>query len=239
MSKIIIVEGIDNCGKDTVCSVINNIIKDGTPNSSVSWYSSIINVHNVKPCFNEYEKSSSFKMEIAAANYYSKQMSMYIKQCFTTCENKESSNNFIILNRSYFSEYVYAPMYRNVEEQHAEMMLNTVNTSIINTMFDLTTTTDFHSCDDTSVEDFIKNNFYYIQCDAPTTWTIKHDDFDSQSNADEMLIKEEKSRFNSLYNKIDYIQKHKLSTTVNNESGTVRWKTKDELYDELKQFLVF
>lgn len=221
MSKLIIVEGIDNCGKDYVCDIINSIIKkrDNTINSP-DWCTSIVNIHCLKPVFNDNTRKSSMKMELAAGEKYSDIMKRAVETCFS------GHDNYVVMNRSFLGEAVYAPMYRNVEKQHTDMMLTMVEASVKNKLHEMFP--EWHSAGA-----FMRDNIICINCSCPAEWCVKHEDGKSQSAGDANKVKEELHRFRDVTSSAGWMRVVNLDTTVTGSDGVTYWKSDEQLHSEL------
>lgn len=229
MSKIIIVEGVDNCGKDHVISLIHSILEEKTKNNkkNIKNYYNIVESHCIKPTIDTNKYNTSLKMEIAMGHYYSNMMCQHLEYCFKQCDGKNATDNYIIMNRSFLGEYVYSQLYRNVEEEHANLCQDMVYRAIINKIY-------YMYGDTYDISDFIYNNIVFIYCNCPVTWSLKHEDGDSMSNSSEECIKNEKKLFDSLYNKCNWLNKFKYETVTFTEDGTCKWKHDDTGIVELK-----
>lgn len=220
MGKIIIVEGIDNCGKDYVCDRINYLIKKNNDCAvNYDWHTSVINIHCLKPVFNDKVSKSSMKMELEAGERYSEMMTRASETCFS------SSCSYIIMNRSFLGEAVYGPMYRNVEKQHADMMLTMVEAAVRNKLHAMFP--EWHSAGA-----FMRDNIICVNCSCPAEWALKNEDGKSQSMRDVNRVREELRRFRDVANNAGWMTVVNFST-VKSDGGCARWKTDDEIDSEL------
>lgn len=95
MTKLIIIDGMDNTGKSTLITRIQNIL------SKLSYRNIVI--HSEKPPKNILSENTSEYQH----NYYIDLMEKL------TSLKRSSMYDFIILDRGWISEYVYGQMYRN------------------------------------------------------------------------------------------------------------------------------
>lgn len=98
-AKLIIVEGMDNTGKSTLISRLNNVLTKAE-NATVNI------MHLTKPPKDIPEN----EIETYMNNYYDSITEQLTNSHFYTLYD------YIILDRGYLSEYVYGPIYRNRNE---------------------------------------------------------------------------------------------------------------------------
>ncbi len=109
--KLIIIEGTDNTGKDTLISKI----LEKYPTASI--------IHCGKPLTNKYSSNEQDELfRVYAKNIVNK---------------KYDNTHVIIMNRSHIGEYVYGVLYRNRDIEDVENMLIDVN-NILYSRKDLT-----------------------------------------------------------------------------------------------------
>ena len=109
--KLIIIEGTDNTGKDTLISKI----LEKYPTASI--------IHCGKPLTNKYSSNEQDELfRVYAKNIVNK---------------KYDNTHVIIMNRSHIGEYVYGVLYRNRDIEDVENMLINVN-NILYSRKDLT-----------------------------------------------------------------------------------------------------
>lgn len=229
MYKFIIVEGPDNSGKDFVISLIKNLLSENK-----AWCSPIAEFHCTKPSYpdsitdkfkftkNRYAEIIGSALEL----YYNK----YISNYYNNVE-------YVIFNRSWIGEYVYGNIYRGFTPCEAKMMQYNIKDDLFDLMLNINEKYTSNSLfDPNNVEEYVKDNFLYIQLDAKTDWIMLNDDNKSLSNNNSELIKKEQERFNEVFGIIDYMTKVKLTTT-SIKDGKLQWKDKLELENELKQIL--
>ena len=108
--KIVIIEGTDNTGKDTVIKELTNIY----PDSFV--------YHCGKPTSNIPEQQIK-EQEIFFNSLCEKTINYYKK-------NKEN-NNLLIHNRSWYGEYVYGCLYRNNSETNVKKMIKSLEEELL------------------------------------------------------------------------------------------------------------
>lgn len=213
--KILIIEGPDNCGKNFVINIINNIISENK-----SWCSPHVEYHCTKPKFPNSISNKQGKILYTINKYKDILVDVFdnFKSSYNFVKNKLIPE-FIIFNRSWIGEYVYGNIYRDFNYDESVYIQDTIRKYIIN---------DCH---------YKKENFIYIQLTADTDWLQQNDDNKSLSNNKRELIELEQNRFNDIYNKIDYCNKYKLCTTSLDNNGNLCWKNKDELECELRTIL--
>ena len=99
--KLIIIEGTDNTGKDTLISKL----LEKYPTATV--------IHCGKPITKKYStKEQDELFRVYAQNIV---------------EGKYDNTHVIIMNRSHIGEYVYGVLYRNRENKEVENMINNIN----------------------------------------------------------------------------------------------------------------
>ena len=99
--KLIIIEGTDNTGKDTLISKI----LEKYPTATV--------IHCGKPITKKYSSKEQDELfRIYAQNIV---------------EGKYDNTHVIIMNRSHIGEYVYGVLYRNRDNKEVEQMINDIN----------------------------------------------------------------------------------------------------------------
>ena len=104
--KLIIIEGTDNTGKDTLISKI------------LEKYPTSIIIHCGKPLTKKYSNKEQDELfKIYAMNIVNK---------------KYDNSHVIILNRSHIGEYVYGVLYRNRDAKDVENMINDINNILYN-----------------------------------------------------------------------------------------------------------
>ena len=213
--KILIIEGPDNCGKNFVINIINNIISENK-----SWCSPHVEYHCTKPKIPDNIKSSINKINYTINKYKDILVAVFDNfECSYNFVKNELIPEYIIFNRSWLGEYVYGNIYRDFNYIESDYIQDIIREYIIN---------DCH---------YDKENFIYIQLTANTDWLQRNDDNKSLSNNKRELIELEQKRFNDIYNKIDYCVKYKLCTTSLDNDGNLCWKDKNELECELRKIL--
>lgn len=158
MTKLVIIEGPDNTGKTTVI------------NELMSKYNNVYYIHCQKP--------SNVDDALAAAE----QSQQFIKICLQICDLVTYANpEIIILDRSWFGEYVYGCKYRNNDKDYVINMINT--------------------CLNLLKVSIKHNDLIYcpilLTVDNPE-FCIKHDDGCSLSEANLLNISDEINRFNEI-----------------------------------------
>lgn len=109
--KVIIIEGTDNVGKDTIIKRLAN-----EPEQCEI-------VHCEKP-----PKMENKEMAL----YQEESFSSLLGQTIYDYNKNRSSNKYFIHNRSWYGEYVYGCMYRNNNTYNVRAMINTLE-NILNT----------------------------------------------------------------------------------------------------------
>ena len=232
--KLIIVEGPDNVGKDFTINTINDILREYYDKQN-SWFSSILNIHCLKPNYGDKQITKEQRIKFTTAVY---------KTIITDCIRKLSMTDAIIMNRSYLSEFVYGYIYRQITLAERDKQLKEINESIIEAIIDNQSEMPayFYKQTDDELIKAIHDNILYIQLTAPRQWLLWHDDGKSQSENDEVLIKMERDNFECLYQKEFPFSKAKLETVEyvyeqNNPYPVIQWKSKETLTRELKRIL--
>lgn len=98
--KIVIIEGLDNVGKDTI---INSISKD---------YKNKLMIHSQKP-----------KADTPEKQFIEQQNTFYSLSINNVIEYKNNKHDIIFHNRSWYGEYVYGCLYRNADEDLVKTMI--------------------------------------------------------------------------------------------------------------------
>ncbi len=106
LMKLIIIEGTDNTGKDTLISKI------------LEKYPIATIIHCGKP----YSKKYSSIEQDTLFNIY----------CNLIINNEFKYSNVIIMNRSHIGEYVYGTLYRNRSKNEVFNMINNINMALNN-----------------------------------------------------------------------------------------------------------
>lgn len=232
--KLIIVEGVDNVGKDFVINIINEILREYYDKRN-KWFSSIINIHCLKPNYGTEELSHEGKIGLTTIIY---------KGMMEECLNKLDNSDAIIMNRSYLSEFVYGKLYRHNTFTERDKQLKEINDSILSSIKvnQGNMPSYFYRKSDEELKRAIYDNILYIQLTAPKEWLLLHDDGKSQSENDELLIKMELDNFECLYQKEFPFSKAKLETVEyvyeqTNPYPHIEWKSKETLTRELKRIL--
>ena len=104
---LIIVEGVDNCGKDFVISELKKRFVKGT----------ITEMHCTRPQGKTPEEQARFQ---------DKEFMRIAKMIL----NADTENNTVILNRSWLGEYVYGQLYRGRDAYSIKKMIATVESTL-------------------------------------------------------------------------------------------------------------
>ena len=213
--KILIIEGPDNCGKDFVINLINNIISENK-----SWCYPHVEYHCTKPKIPDNIKSRTNKINYVTNKYKDILVAAFDNfNCGYSFVKNELIPEYIIFNRSWLGEYVYGNIYRDFNDDESDYIQDIIRKYIIYDRY------------------YDKENFIYIQLTANIDWLQRNDDNKSLSDNKRELIELEQKRFNDIYNKTDYCVKYKLCTTSLDNDGNPCWKDKNELECELRTIL--
>lgn len=203
--KVIIVEGMDNTGKSTM---INRLIEYLARIDGIDADKKIYVKHLVKPDGeNDIERATN--IDITNFNLAT----------FLINAHKENKYKYIILDRAWYSEYVYGQLYRNRQEHEIRKRIQTIEEYLNNYFFKHIDTVSFHLLIFLATDP----NFY-----------IKHEDGQSLSIGNEqrdLIIKEM-----SLFTNIAYMAKveNKGIILVNNGS---EFLAKDTIFRKIKNII--
>ena len=203
--KVIIVEGMDNTGKSTM---IDRLIKYFDRTDGIDAEKQIYVKHLVKPDGeNDIERATN--IDITNFNLAT----------FLINAHKENKYKYIILDRAWYSEYVYGQLYRNRQEHEIRKRVQTIEEYLNNYFFKHIDTVSFHLLIFLATDP----NFY-----------IKHEDGQSLSIGNEqrdLIIKEM-----SLFTNIAYIAnvENKGIILVNNGS---EFLTEDTIFKKIKNII--
>ena len=169
--KVIIVEGMDNTGQSTM---IDRLIKYLTRKDGIDADKQIYVKHLVKPDGeNDIERATN--IDITNFNLAT----------FLINAHKENKYKYIILDRAWYSEYVYGQLYRNRQEHEIRKRVQNIEEYLNNYFFKHIDTVSFHLLIFLATDP----NFY-----------IKHEDGQSLSIGNEQrdLIIKEMSLFTNI-----------------------------------------
>ena len=203
--KVIIVEGMDNTGKSTM---IDRLIKYLTRKDGIDADKQIYVKHLVKPDGeNDIERATN--IDITNFNLAT----------FLINAHKENKYKYIILDRAWYSEYVYGQLYRNRQEHEIRKRVQAIEEYLNNYFFKHIDTVSFHLLIFLATDP----NFY-----------IKHEDGQSLSIGNEqrdLIIKEM-----SLFTNIAYMAnvENKGIILVNNGS---EFLTEDTIFKKIKNII--
>jgi thymidylate kinase len=203
--KVIIVEGMDNTGKSTM---IDRLIKYLTRKDGIDADKQIYVKHLVKPDGeNDIERATN--IDITNFNLAT----------FLINAHKENKYKYIILDRAWYSEYVYGQLYRNRQEHEIRKRVQNIEEYLNNYFFKHIDTVSFHLLIFLATDP----NFY-----------IKHEDGQSLSIGNEqrdLIIKEM-----SLFTNIAYMAnvENKGIILVNNGS---EFLTEDTIFKKIKNII--
>jgi len=203
--KVIIVEGMDNTGKSTM---IDRLIKYLARKDGIDADKQIYVKHLVKPDGeNDIERATN--IDITNFNLAT----------FLINAHKENKYKYIILDRAWYSEYVYGQLYRNRQEHEIRKRVQNIEEYLNNYFFKHIDTVSFHLLIFLATDP----NFY-----------IKHEDGQSLSIGNEqrdLIIKEM-----SLFTNIAYMAnvENKGIILVNNGS---EFLTEDTIFKKIKNII--
>ena len=203
--KVIIVEGMDNTGKSTM---IDRLVKYLAKKDGIDAEKQIYIKHLVKPDGeNDIERATN--IDITNFNLAT----------FLINAHKENKYKYIILDRAWYSEYVYGQLYRNRQEHEIRKRVQNIEEYLNNYFFKHIDTVSFHLLIFLATDP----NFY-----------IKHEDGQSLSIGNEqrdLIIKEM-----SLFTNIAYIAnvENKGIILVNNGS---EFLTEDTIFKKIKNII--
>lgn len=203
--KVIIVEGMDNTGKSTM---IDRLVEYLARIDGIDADKKIYVKHLVKPDGeNDIERATN--IDITNFNLAT----------FLINAHKENKYKYIILDRAWYSEYVYGQLYRNRQEHEIRKRIQTIEEYLNNYFFKHIDTVSFHLLIFLATDP----NFY-----------IKHEDGQSLSIGNEqrdLIIKEM-----SLFTNIAYMAKveNKGIILVNNGS---EFLAKDTIFRKIKNII--
>ena len=203
--KVIIVEGMDNTGKSTM---IDRLIKYLARKDGLDADKQIYVKHLVKPDGeNDIERATN--IDITNFNLAT----------FLINAHKENKYKYIILDRAWYSEYVYGQLYRNRQEHEIRKRVQNIEEYLNNYFFKHIDTVSFHLLIFLATDP----NFY-----------IKHEDGQSLSIGNEqrdLIIKEM-----SLFTNIAYMAnvENKGIILVNNGS---EFLTEDTIFKKIKNII--
>ena len=203
--KVIIVEGMDNTGKSTM---IDRLIKYLNRKDGIDADKQIYVKHLVKP---DGENAIERATNIDITNFN--------LATFLINAHKENKYKYIILDRAWYSEYVYGQLYRNRQEHEIRKRVQNIEEYLNNYFFKHIDTVSFHLLIFLATDP----NFY-----------IKHEDGQSLSIGNEqrdLIIKEM-----SLFTNIAYMAnvENKGIILVNNGS---EFLTEDTIFKKIKNII--
>lgn len=183
--RLVIIEGIDNAGKDTL---INRLKTD---------YQCSYEYHCKQP-----ETNDLSEPEKEYASLVGISSDEYINNVF----------DLFILNRCWYSEFVYGTIYRNQNELESAKMVCRLET-VLNRVFD-------------------PDDICYITLLADADFIVKNDDGLSLSKNKKDIIQQEIELFTNIYDYSNIKNKHIIK--VNNGD---KFRDKDDIYNELLSYL--
>lgn len=209
--KIIIVEGLDNVGKDFVINKIKNILQEGN-----DWQTSFLDIHCVKPGYSKCANNSIAKLNYAVLKYcgdLNNSISMF------------NQIDYIIYNRSFVGEYIYGPLYHNIEKDNFKNYFDRIFEGAHLNYYN-------------NINNNINDKILYIQLNAPAQWLARQEDGFSQSNGKIDDIKKEQELYKEAFSELPFKNKFIVNTTIKDIlTKQTKWKSDEELEYELRQIL--
>lgn len=189
--KLYIVEGPDNSGKSTLAESIKDfyVRNDGVADGRI-----LIDHFGVPEGRNDKEKADN-----ADKSYKS-----YIKNL----KNMSVLYDVIILDRAWYGEYVYGPLYRNRAKDDVALMIRNVEDMLMNILDD----------DDIKLIITTTDNIKFL---------VDHEDGHSLSKADADKIFDEVQDFVEIADKVSALKNIEVLNV--NEYGTLVFRDKKEL----------
>ena len=203
--KVIIVEGMDNTGKSTM---IDRLIKYFGRTDGIDAEKQIYVKHLVKPD-GETDIERATNIDITNFNLAT----------FLINAHKENKYKYIILDRAWYSEYVYGQLYRNRPEHEVRKRIQVIEEYLNNYFFKHTDKVSFHLLIFLATEP----NFY-----------IKHEDGQSLSIGDEqrdLIVKEM-----SLFTNIAYMAKVENKGIILVNKGS-EFLAEDTIFKKIKNII--
>lgn len=235
---IIIVEGMDNSGKDFIIDIINKLIREYNDEHK-DWYNSILNIHCTKPVYDSKISNEEYKQ------IYIKENNCLMNYVLHSVQH----NSCVILNRSYFSDYVYGPLYRNISfitERHIQESIFDYMVRMILIDPLLNPDPNYHYISKEpeykTITKCLYNNILYIQLHTPIEFLLANDDGKSQSKNNKDLIVQEAGLYDINYYHQNYYSKYLLNTAerrivTKTGEAMLLWKSKETLTKELKKVI--
>jgi len=191
--KLIIIEGLDNTGKTTTISTLQNDFE--AEGKSVYIH------HCTKP-----EPDTIDNMIKAQKDEYCQLVKDLINL------NKNNTYDYVIIDRCWYSEYVYGQIYRSRDE--------------------LDLLADIYMFEN-SLNFYLKNNIYLLLLNVDNVeFSVKHEDGLSIAQADKDKISREQKLFVNIFN--ESLIKHKLNYIVNNG---LDFKNKQLIIQDIEKFI--
>lgn len=178
--KLFVIEGLDNTGK----TLFANNLKKYFINEKNIKESRIKYIHFIAPKAESFEKCAELSHKFSMDTV--KDIVWY---------NKRNLYDIVILDRSWYSEYVYGQLYR---ERHGDDILK-----------------DIRDTEDVIINQFDLDDVYYVYLAGTPEFLIKYEDGKSLSNNNTELINTELSYFDELFDK--YVM---LSNSIKIEVNT-------------------
>lgn len=166
--KVVIIEGPDNCGKNSVIA------------SMLDLDSSAYIVHCIKP--DTYDPKEAIIEQIHQYNNFI----WKVKTCL-----EHNVTDFVIFNRSWYSDYVYGPLYRHEKMDDIKRMIYLMEQQLIDLVG--------------------KENITFIMLTSTSPVLLaENEDGKSLSVGKIDVIKHEIDEFNDLFELCDLDNKHKI-----------------------------
>lgn len=225
--RIYIISGLDNSGKDTVINYLTKILYKR--NSVNKPYFSVIQTHSLKPVYRTKEIENRDKELNDYFIQYKQSLINNLYALFYNCID------YLIFNRFYTEEFIYGQLYRGRSEDACVRLIEITINLIIGWLIENANVTGVRNRQE--ARSWIAQNIIYIKTDCPSSFLVKNDDGDSQSDNHLDLINKEQELFNKY---IDVLRKSGLTvinlpTSKTDDQGNTVWVDKEtELKEAIK-----
>lgn len=177
--KLFIIEGPDNTGKSHFANALEMYLKN-------NGYKNISYIHFDAP------KAPNYKDAANIEHQFSMQIAKKLRNMQT-----QHKYDAVILDRSWYSEFVYGHLYRHRTQADCLEKIRVVEDIIINS--------------------FDEGDTYYVYMTASPKFLINHEDGKSLSNSEIDFIKKEIKMFDLLYNNV--MLDNLITLNVEDENG--------------------